>query len=59
MTNVMGLRVNRSSQGIFYLATDNKFPYCLGEKGLKKENVFYRSRLEAVNQEEVITLDLE
>lgn len=41
VTNLMGLKTDRSKEGIFFLATDNNFPYALGEKGLKKENEFF------------------
>lgn len=38
VTNIMGLKTDRSKEGIFFLATSNKYPYALGKKGLKKEN---------------------
>lgn len=41
VTNTLGLDVDKSKEGIFYLATDNNFPYHLGKKGLKKENEFF------------------
>ncbi|KOB75067.1 Uncharacterized protein OBRU01_08153 [Operophtera brumata] len=43
VTNLMGLKTDRRKEGIFFLATDNNYPYALGKKGLKKENEFFSS----------------
>lgn len=45
VTNIVGLNTNRNIQGVFYLATENNFPYFMGLKGLKKENEFFDSKL--------------
>ncbi|XP_075979037.1 lipase member H-A-like [Anticarsia gemmatalis] len=41
VTNVVGLYTNVSRQGIYYLATNNNYPYFSGEKGLLRENDFF------------------
>ncbi|XP_047517186.1 lipase member H-A-like [Pieris napi] len=56
VTNVLGLNSDRSRHGIFYLNTDNKYPYFLGEKGVIKENDFYLSQTKALNKQNVIKM---
>lgn len=41
VTNIAGPKTDRSKQGIFFLATDNNFPYFLGKRGLKRENEYF------------------
>lgn len=50
VTNYLGLNVDRSKGGIFYLATDKNYPYYLGVKGLRPEYVYWR-RITNVNDE--------
>ncbi|XP_023950156.2 lipase member H-A [Bicyclus anynana] len=56
VTNVMGLNVDKSKEGIFYLATDYAYPYYLGEKGVKRENDFFISMTSSLNQKSVIKI---
>lgn len=46
-TNVLGLNTDRNKTGIYFLATNNNFPYYLGEEGLKKDNEFFSTRLKS------------
>ncbi|KAM3955494.1 pancreatic lipase-related protein 2 [Aphomia sociella] len=41
-TNYLGPKVNKSSQGIFYLSTSKSFPFYLGLDGLKAEYASWR-----------------
>ncbi|KAJ8713668.1 hypothetical protein PYW07_014038 [Mythimna separata] len=45
VTNIVGLNTDRNTQGTFYLATENNFPYFMGLKGLRKENEFFDNKL--------------
>lgn len=56
VTNVMGLHVNKSREGIFYLSTGAQYPYYLGEKGIRRENDFYISILRSLNEESVMKI---
>lgn len=56
VTNLLGLNVDKSKEGIFYLATSDRYPYYLGVKGLKKENDFYLSIAKKFNEEDVIKM---
>ncbi|XP_053618462.1 lipase member H-B-like isoform X2 [Plodia interpunctella] len=47
-TNLLGLNVNKTSHGVFYLATGLDYPYYLGENGLKEEYAAWR-RITNVN----------
>ncbi|XP_049880129.1 pancreatic lipase-related protein 2-like [Pectinophora gossypiella] len=47
-TNLMGLAVDKSKHGIFYLSTDKSFPFYLGEKGLDPDFVYWK-RITDVN----------
>lgn len=55
-TNVMGLMTNKSNTGIFFLATDHKYPYYMGKNGMKKEYEFWTNRLAEFNKDDVIKL---
>ncbi|KAL4708916.1 hypothetical protein ACJJTC_014944 [Scirpophaga incertulas] len=48
-TNVMGLRVNRSNHGIFYLSTTKSWPYYLGASGVRPEYASWK-RISDVNK---------
>lgn len=53
-TNVLSnTKTDRSNTGIFYLATDNNWPYYLGSKGLRKENEFWTKHLVELNKDDV------
>ncbi|XP_046968883.1 lipase member H-like [Vanessa cardui] len=56
VTNVLGLNVNKTNEGIFYLATTNTYPYFLGKKGVKKEHDFYLSLMNSLNKKKVINI---
>ncbi|VVC97112.1 unnamed protein product [Leptidea sinapis] len=56
VTNVLGLKSNRSREGIFYLNTDHKHPYYMGVKGLQKQYDFVLSQMKAMNMEKVIKM---
>lgn len=49
VTNVLGINTDFSKPGVFYLATDNIYPFYLGEKGLKRSNEFFKLRLSEIN----------
>lgn len=53
-TNVLGLKVDKTKQGIFYLATKNTFPYYLEEKGLVKGSDSLSQYFLDVNKEDVL-----
>ncbi|XP_063827825.1 lipase member H-A-like [Ostrinia nubilalis] len=48
VTNVLGLNVDKSKPGIYYLSTTNAFPYYLGKKGLKRENDYVKKLLRSL-----------
>ncbi|KAL0811799.1 hypothetical protein ABMA28_009228 [Loxostege sticticalis] len=48
-TNVMGLRVNTTNHGLFYLSTSKGYPYYLGRDGLRSEFASWR-RITDVNE---------
>lgn len=54
VTNLFGLKADKSKKGIFYLSTSNGYPYFLGEKGTKRENDFYLSFVAKINEMDVI-----
>ncbi|XP_050351751.1 lipase member H-A-like [Nymphalis io] len=56
VTNVLGLNVNKTNEGIFYLATTNTPPYFLGKKGIRKENDFILSLTNSLNEKNVIKI---
>ncbi|XP_046968948.1 lipase member H-like isoform X1 [Vanessa cardui] len=56
VTNVLGLNVNKTNEGIFYLATTNTPPYFLGRKGVRKEHDFYLSLTNSLNEKDVIKM---
>lgn len=56
VTNVLGLNVDKSKQGIFYLMTHNVFPYGMGAKGLKKKYEVYDNILAQYNEEDIMEL---
>lgn len=56
ITNVVGLKTDRSNEGIFFLATDNNFPYYLGKKGLKRENEYFSHLMKDIVESNDMTL---
>lgn len=56
VTNVLGINTDRSKKGIFYLATENNFPYFMGKKGLKRDSEFWMHSLKSYNANSVIKM---
>ncbi|KAM3966212.1 lipase member H-A-like isoform 2-T2 [Aphomia sociella] len=56
VTNVLGLKVDRTKQGIFYLAITYNFPYYMGKEGLMKENEPYNIVLQYLNSDDVMVV---
>ncbi|XP_053607004.1 lipase member H-like isoform X2 [Plodia interpunctella] len=56
VTNVMGLKVDRNKPGIFYLPTNNNFPYYLGVGGLKKRSDYFSAKLNSINAKDVMKM---
>ncbi|CAK1585949.1 unnamed protein product [Parnassius mnemosyne] len=56
VTNLLGLKVDKTKPGIFYLSTNNNFPYYLGEEGLKRENDFFMKMTKTINDKSVIKM---
>lgn len=54
--NTLDVHTNMSNPGIFYLATQNLYPFYLGKKGLKKENQFWSKHLKACNDKDEMTV---
>lgn len=56
-TNVLSnTKTDRNNPGIFYVATNNNWPYYLGAKGLRKENEFWTKHLLEWNKDDVIRM---
>lgn len=56
-TNVISnTKTDRSNTGVFYLATDNNWPYYLGSRGLRKENEFWTKHMVEWNKEDDIEM---
>ncbi|CAH2090830.1 unnamed protein product [Euphydryas editha] len=56
VTNYLGLKANKTVQGIFYLATTNTYPYFMGKKGLKKEYDFYTNITTTLNKSKLLKI---
>ncbi|XP_052758896.1 lipase member H-like [Galleria mellonella] len=56
VTNVLGLKVNKTKQGIFFLATTYYYPYHMGKKGLKRKYDPNRSAARNMNLDDVLIL---
>ncbi|XP_045495939.1 lipase member H-B-like isoform X2 [Colias croceus] len=56
ITNVLGLNCDKTKEGIFYLNTNNTYPYYLGKKGLSKEHEFVLSKMNEINAESIIKM---
>ncbi|KAM3966425.1 lipase member H-A-like [Aphomia sociella] len=54
VTNVLGLKANKTKHGIFYLATNYYFPYYMGKKGLKRKYEPLDVRLRELNSADVM-----
>ncbi|KAG6439240.1 hypothetical protein O3G_MSEX000607 [Manduca sexta] len=48
VTNVLGLETDHNKTGIFFLATQNNFPYYLGTNGLKREYEFFHAHMKEI-----------
>ncbi|XP_075985730.1 phospholipase A1-like [Anticarsia gemmatalis] len=51
-TNYLGLETKFDRPGIYYLATNNEFPYYKGKDGLKEENEIYTSVISRINDDD-------
>ncbi|XP_037297626.1 phospholipase A1 [Manduca sexta] len=51
-TNYMGIETNFAKPGIYYLPTNNEFPYYRGKEGLKAENEIYTSVIKRINSDD-------
>ncbi|XP_041986256.1 phospholipase A1-like [Aricia agestis] len=49
VTNLMGPKTDRNKEGVFYVSTTNKVPYCMGKKGLDRNNDFFISVASSYN----------
>ncbi|XP_026762735.1 pancreatic lipase-related protein 2-like [Galleria mellonella] len=56
VTNLLGLNVNKTKHGIFYLATYHTYPYYMGEKGLKREFEPISNFFKELNKDDVIVV---
>ncbi|KAM3966366.1 phospholipase A1-like [Aphomia sociella] len=56
VTNTLGLKLDNTKRGIFYLATTYNYPYCMGEKGLDRKHEPISNELSEVNKENVIIM---
>lgn len=52
-TLYMGLGIDRTKRGIYYLATTMEYPFYLGVKGLKAEYVYWRKQTTVNDGDEV------
>ncbi|CAK1543629.1 unnamed protein product [Leptosia nina] len=50
--NYLGLDTNFKRSGIFYLPTNNEFPYHMGKEGLKPENEIYKAVSRRINADD-------
>lgn len=50
--NYLGLETKFDRPGIYYLGTNNEFPYYRGKEGLKAENEIYTSVARTINDED-------
>ncbi|KAL0861370.1 hypothetical protein ABMA27_008918 [Loxostege sticticalis] len=55
-TNYFGLNTDFGKPGIYYLPTNNVFPYYKGKEGLKEENEIYTSIIRSINSEDNFVL---
>lgn len=51
-TNYLGVEAQFDKPGIYYLATNNEFPYYRGKEGLKAENEIYTSVVRRINSDD-------
>ncbi|XP_028166304.1 phospholipase A1-like [Ostrinia furnacalis] len=54
--NYVGMYTDFGKPGIYYLPTNNEFPYYRGKKGLKAENEIYTSIIRNINSEDNFVL---
>ncbi|XP_053618372.1 lipase member I-like [Plodia interpunctella] len=52
--NYLGVETKFSRPGIYYLGTNNGFPYFRGKEGLKKENEIYTSVIRSINADDLL-----
>lgn len=56
VTNVLGVNTDRNKRGIFYLATNNGYPYFMGKKGMTRGNEAWMAQLKQLNENPVIKM---
>ncbi|XP_041986257.1 lipase member H-like [Aricia agestis] len=56
VTNLLGPKTDRNLEGVFYVSTTNREPYCMGKRGLKKENDFFLSLSASLNADDNLKL---
>ncbi|XP_059061671.1 lipase member H-A-like [Achroia grisella] len=56
VTNLLGLNVDKSKEGIFYLPATYYYPYHMGEKGLQRKYDPYFTVLEEMNADPVMVV---
>ncbi|KAM3966367.1 pancreatic lipase-related protein 2-like [Aphomia sociella] len=56
VTNLVGLKVNKTNEGIFYLAITHNYPYYMSEKGLDRKYEPIAYELSKVNEKDVLIL---
>lgn len=52
--NVLGVETDFEKPGLYYLSTNNVYPYYRGEEGLKAENEIYTSLIKTINSDEFV-----
>ncbi|KAM3966426.1 lipase member H-A-like [Aphomia sociella] len=56
VTNVLGLNVDKTKHGVFYLATTYNYPYYMGEKGLKRKYEIFSTILKRMNSKVLMSV---
>ncbi|KAH9632641.1 hypothetical protein HF086_008468 [Spodoptera exigua] len=51
-TNYLGVEAQFDKPGIYYMATNNEFPYYMGKEGLKEENEIYKAVVRRINSDD-------
>lgn len=54
--NYLGLETDFRKKGVYYLATDNEFPYFRAKEGLKEVNEIYTSTIRRINNDNGFTV---
>ncbi|KAI8426024.1 hypothetical protein MSG28_004999 [Choristoneura fumiferana] len=54
VTNTMDLYTDRTKPGIYYVATFNRYPYYLGQRGIKRKHEEIFKQLKSINAKDVL-----